>query len=177
MSQSQYTYQTVTTINVSQDFETPVPSSPTGEPRAPPGLTRQETEVVEDSLNANLYANGPSAKAPHTEVIKAPAVDKATIAANPKSPLNRPVQRPHSQDDELYSLTPEHLRAKATQTSTNTKAAPQHKVSNNALDALLTKGAAVHKADEISPKSTRIATVAGGMWSISSRRILLTVSR
>lgn len=124
MSQAQRTYQTVTTINVSQDYKTPSKSSsPAGQtPRA--GVARQNTELVEDSLNAHVNK---ISVADDTEVVE-DSVETPAAAARVTSPANRLARPVQPEEDELYSLTPS-----------------PRKTSNNALNALLARGAFVHK--------------------------------
>ena len=133
MSKSQrtsQTVQTVTTIDAGAHESSPPPETPSA-----PKATQEETQLVEDSLNAiePTVANG-------TEVVEDSLGNGAPVAVN--APAQRPSQQAESEHDELYSLTPQRSRPK---TGQNSAAAPPRKISNNALDALLDRGAKVHK--------------------------------
>lgn len=142
MSQTQRTYQTTTTLNVSQDYETPARSSPPPEQAPPAGVMREVTDLVEDSLNANARAVPDD-----TEVVEDSSGNRAATITKANGPADRPSQQAQSQHDELYSLTPDRARTEAAQhlPKIPEQAESQRKVSNNALDALLARGATVHK--------------------------------
>lgn len=154
MSQTQRTSQTITTIDVSQGKETPALSSPPRKEapveRAIPG----GTQVVEDSLDANVPANANGTQVVEDSVENWPAV--TTVG-----PQTRPSQEA---EDELYSLTPERPRGKRSQQlpASASPAQTKRKVSNNALDALLTRGATVHKAHERPARQSRAAPIVEG---------------
>lgn len=160
MSRSQYTYQTITTLNVSQDYESPEfsPPPPPPEQQAPQGVPRQDTELVEDSLNANAVTI-----ANDTQIVEDSVENRGAVAFTGQ--VNRLSQQASEDYDELYSLTPNRPRS---QKHSNTAQQPelQRKRSNNPLDALLSRGATVHKAVRTPAGTKRSAPVdQGGLLS------------
>lgn len=153
MSRSARTYQTETTLNVSQDYETPVRSSPPAS--APPvSAEKRGTVLVEDSLGAE-------GKAPIADgEIVEDSVENGVVRAG-ETQHKRLSQQVEDDHDELYSLTPERPRAQAVQKPTRATQ-PAETLGNgrmNAVDALLARGATVHKAKQ-NPSEVKQAPVA-----------------
>lgn len=137
MAQSQYTYQTTTTINVSQDHKTPAGSSPPPEQAPRAGIRREGTELVEDSWNVSAPAIANDA-----EVVE-DSIENGAARPSPAQ-VNRPSEEADHEHDELYSLTPERPRVKAIQQSPEVTQQTEPRRKINALDALLARGARVH---------------------------------
>lgn len=160
MSRSQYTYQTTTTLNVSQDYESPELSSPPPpEQQPPPVVPRQDTELVEDSLNANALTI-----ANDTDIVEDSVENRGDVAFTEQ--VNRLSQQAPQDYDELYSLTPDRPRSQK-HPNVAQQPEPQPKRSNNPLAALLTRGATVHKAVRTPAGTKRPAPVDRGA-SLSS---------